>query len=230
MDAEHYELDPEKIDWAKTYQDRNHLAVLAVNLINFGGEAFKGARIIRDWAYLEELQRRRQAGVMSETEFTLAVLPFVMDYLVDQVRFCIYFENYMKARLLLKQVIIHRIKDQIEPTQPKGQRNATIAEQFDKQVQKAPIDAEGLAQHRIATEIQQETISLDTMLKAKYQVAIGLPEDVRLIVKTMNRQRNKLHLRTDVQFTTEVLDDIKRLKAFVDGENEWLQRTFFKRS
>lgn len=226
MDRE-YELDPEKIDWAKAYQDREHLTVIAINLINFGGEAFKGARIIRDFAILEEYQRSRRAGSISELEFALAGMPFVMDYLVDQVRFCIYFENYMKARLLLKQVIIHRIKDSTAPTQPKGHRNATIAEQFDKQIQKAPIDAQGLAQHGMTNEIQHETIALDTMLKSKYQAAIGLPEEVRSIVKAMNKQRNKLHLRTGIHFTTEVLDEIRRLNAFVDQENAWLQRTFF---
>lgn len=214
-----YEMDPSRINWLEAYEDQEYLDHIAGALIVFGAERFKGANIVKGLSHLEAIHRHRVKGITTIKATAMAMQPFMMDWLIDEIRICIFFENFMKAVLLHNGAIIHTFKDKITPPQPRSERKPTKAEQLYRAQQKQPIAGSSLKANGIKDELQQHrTIEMSLMLTPKYQKVIGLPKDVLAIVKRYNYRRNLLHLTTEVsgEMNKETIKEIKLLDAFVD--------------
>jgi len=199
-----YEADPDQIDWITAYQDKGHLNYLAASLVVFGIERFKGAKIIEGLPHLEATFRHFKAGIITLQTAGEAVAPFMWDWLIDEIRICLFFENFMKGELLSRGYVIHQFKD------CSNEKNSRIG-QLIKWQQKQPISSsELLAQEVQANELHRKTITMELMLRPSYQELIRIPSDVLVIVKRMNENRNKLHFASEAagQLGEELIRDL----------------------
>jgi|JI10StandDraft_1071094.scaffolds.fasta_scaffold137532_2 hypothetical protein len=207
-----YETNPDQIDWLTTYQDKTHLNFLAASLFVFGMERFKAAKIIEGLPQLEATYRHYKSGIISLQTAAKTFTPFMWDWLIDEIRICLFFENYMKGELLYQGYVIHQFKDS---TNDKSSRIGQLI----KIQQKQPIStSELLTQEVKADELHRKTINMELMLRTSYQELIRLPSDVLIIVKRMNENRNKLHFASEAtgQLGEADIRDLKLLDAFVD--------------
>lgn len=211
-----YETDPDQIDWIIAYQNEAHLNHLAGALFVFGMERFKGARIIEGLPQLEATYRHYKAGIISLDMAAKSLAPFMWDWLIDEIRICLFFENFMKGELLLKGYVIHQFKDS---SNDKSSRIGQLIKRQQKQpISKSQLLAEEVKSH----ELHGKTITMELMLRPSYQELIRLPSDVLRVVKRMNENRNKLHFASEAggELGESLLGDLKLLDAFVQ-----LQRT-----
>ncbi len=218
-----YETDPDKIDWIAAYQEPAYLNHLAGALVAFGAERFKKARIIEQLPQLETIQQHVKMKIITTEAAGKALLPFLMDWLIDEIRICIFFENLMKAELLSQGAIIHTFRDVRPIPKPRWcwQRNKqTKAQQLHKAQQNQPLAVSSLVINNITQELQRNTISMELMFKPKYQQVIRTPQDILEIVKRMNHNRNKLHLTSEVGgvLGAETIRELKLLDAYVDQQ------------
>lgn len=207
-----YESAPDKIDWITAYQDKAHLNFLVGSLFVFGMERFKAAKIIEGLPHLEAAFRHYKSGIITLQTVAKTVTPFMWDWLIDEIRICLFFENFMKGELLYQGYVIHQFKD------ASNDKSSRIG-QLIKRQQKQPIStSELLAQEVQANELHRKTITMELMLRPSYQELIRLPSDVLIIVKRMNENRNKLHFATDAsgELGEALIRDLKILDAFVD--------------
>jgi len=211
-----YESNPDLIDWISAYQDNAYLNYLAGSLFAFGMERFKGAKIIEGLPHLEATFRHFKEGIIPLPTAGKAVAPFIWDWLIDEIRICLFFENFMKGELLFQGYVIHQFKDS---TNDKSCRIGQLI----KRQQKQPIPTSALLDQKVQTgELHRKTINMELMLRPSYQELIRLPNDVLLIVRRINENRNKLHFSSEAagELGEALIRDLKLLDAFVD-----LQRT-----
>ncbi len=211
-----FEHDPDKIVWTAAYQDERHRNSLAWSLISFGSTQFKRATIIDQLASVELSMRTRNAGHTTMEAFSEFIQPFIWEQLMDDIRICVFFENYMKAILLFKGAIIHKF-------QPVGSDHNKV-KQLNKAQKAQPLGFECIALNNITdAEFSRNTISMDLMLGDGYQKVIKLSDDVRRIVTMINARRNRLHLHNSLQveISEAIVKDYRILDAFVE---DWAQQ------
>lgn len=207
-----YETDPDRIDWITVYQDKAYLNYLAGALVCFSAERFKGANIIKKLSELEAIQRHVAKKIVPLSTAERSILPFLMDWLIDEIRICLFFENFMKAELLDKGYVIHYIQD---PTQQESSKAALLRkEQKLRPIPSSRLVADGLT----SAEILSKTLTMDLMFRPKYQEVIGIPSDVLAVVRRMNENRNKLHFTSEVggELSNKGINDLKLLDAYVN--------------
>ena len=146
-------------------------------------------------------------GIISEATTKKELFPYIFDWVIDDIRICIFFENFLKAVLLHMGVIIHRFD-----------RNTPKGKQLDKAQWKSPLSVSCIPDNNITTELRHTTLEMGLLLGDDYQKVIGLRKDVLEIVKVINTRRNKLHLMTEVagELSTATINDLKLLDGFVD--------------
>ncbi|MBK9760382.1 MAG: hypothetical protein IPO90_10540 [Flavobacteriales bacterium] len=186
-----YETDPDRMDWITVYQDKAYLNYLAGALVYFSAERFKGANIIKKLGELEAIQRHIAQKIVTLHSGGQAIIPFLMDWLIDEIRICLFFENLMKAELLDKGFLIHYVND---PTQKSSKAAILRKEQKDRPIPSSRLVTDGFTN----AELQSKTLTMDLMFRPKYQAVIGIPSDVLVVVRRMNENRNKLHFTSEV--------------------------------
>jgi hypothetical protein len=82
------------------YLDKETIDETAIKLIVFGGEVFKRALIIKNLLPLKDAVIKRDNNQISKSEFVKIAEPFFIENLIDAIRICIFFENYMKSTLI----------------------------------------------------------------------------------------------------------------------------------
>ena len=145
--------------------------------------------------------------------------PFIFESYTDAFKICVFFENYLKARLLQCGYIIHKIKD-----------NESYASLSKKQ-QKQPISLTDLLTHdKESLNLSKEvilnssltncTLTISTMFKIKYNEIIRLPNDILETVKYITNKRNEIHFLNDWEFTisTSFLNNLEILLSFVNNQ------------
>ena len=200
-----------KVDWVELYSNGEILGPVCSGLIVFGLEEFKHAYIIQNLEKLEALLDRKDRGEISLEDFGQALAPFMFENLSDAIRICVFFENYMKAILMSKSIIVHQFTT--ERLKPLGRKQS-----------KRPIENRYFLECRIEPhEVSEQTVGMGSMLNNKYQEVIELPDDVRSIVREINACRNELHFRPNIagEYGRSTIADLKKLNAFVDP---WVQK------
>lgn len=207
-----YETDPDRMDWIAVYQDKAYLNYLAGALVYFSAMRFKGASIIKKLGELEAIQRHIVQKIVTVDTGPQAIRPFILDWLIDEIRICLFFENFMKAELLDKGFVIHYVQDR---SQQKSSKAALLRkEQKDRPIPSSRLVADGLTN----AELRSKTLTMDLMFRPKYQEVIGIPTDVLAVVCRMNKNRNKLRFTSEVggELSSKGVNDLKLLDAFVD--------------
>ncbi|MBK8924260.1 MAG: hypothetical protein IPM81_22675 [Saprospirales bacterium] len=78
------------------------------SLIVFGAGVFKRAKVINEFDQLNRIYLDRKNGAAKISDPILQ--EFIFEYLIDCVRIAIFFENYMKAELIVNGFCVHKIK------------------------------------------------------------------------------------------------------------------------
>ncbi len=93
------------------YSTQETISQTAASLIVFGAGIFHKAKIIKDLDLLEEIAKGldNQSSPPNINELN----EFLFSYLTDSISVLIFFENYMKAELIMKEYCVHQLKKDI---------------------------------------------------------------------------------------------------------------------
>lgn len=186
----------------------------AMNLIHFGYGQFHRARLI---TRLDLLQAINEHG--NRPEFQQDAVELGMDGVVDAIRICICFENFMKAALLAKGFFIHELDKGHEPlkslAKEQSARPLTLVEVRSICGGWQPTK-DGF---RYLKGVKKNTLKMSWMLGPAYQEVVGLPIGVAEFLRGLNDKRNNLHFYLSDGFITskKIVQSIEDLIAFVNG-------------
>lgn len=210
---EHLQEHPLAQQFSCYWTDQN-CASTAVGLIHFGYGQFRRARRIERLEMLEVLNQHGH-----KPEYHKEVLEFGLEGVIDAVRICICFENYMKAKLLADGFLIHELDKGMAGMKElaAAQRIRPVklreAEQLNGGWQSS---SEGLGYLK---GVKRHTLKMSWMLGEAYQTSIGLPESVLQHLSRLNSDRNELHFYLSDGFSTssETIKALRELIRFVKG-------------
>lgn len=190
----------------------------ADSLIVFGAEVFMKAKLIHDInilkTILKELDKNRRKS-LPPTDIN----EFIFEYLIDCVRILIFFENYMKAKLIVQDFCIHTInkdyndfKDLAKKQykEPIALKEISALETFEVHIDKRMI---------IPNAIKETTLGIKVLLgSAEYLKHYDFDKHIIEYIKEIILIRNKLHLHTTMEFKLSELfiSKIERLIEFVN--------------
>jgi hypothetical protein len=83
----------------------------AGSLIAFGIEQYKSSKVIRDLSLLSKILDDYDSKPASSNFGHNEVMPFIFSWLTDTIKIIVFFENYMKAELLVNDYLVHRINN-----------------------------------------------------------------------------------------------------------------------
>lgn len=206
------------IDYCICYYAEQNAKGIALSLLTFGYENFAGAIHIDR---IDELETFVNHPDFKKPEFFIKnVQQFAFDNLLDAIKICICFENYMKAKLILNDYVVHEIKGipkyeplkQIQKKRPIESNEVKEIETWKK------IDGQ---ERYYLPGLTEKTIQFNTMLnKEKYQKVIGLSPEVRKIISKINDHRNSLHFLTGEMgsYGKERVNELKQIIDFVETD------------
>ena len=97
----------------------------AGELVAFSAKALKKAKLIKDIDILENINNELNTG---KAPVHIAQLEeFFFEHLIDCIRILIFFENYMKAELIIKNFCVHEINKDIPGFKDSGKSHPTAA-------------------------------------------------------------------------------------------------------
>lgn len=189
-------------------------------LIIFGAEVFFGAKLINDLDKLKAIKKQLDTENPDQqpSEPPDEIVAFSFEYLVDCIRILIFFENYMKAQLLSRGLVVQIIN-----------RQATGFADLAKEQKQRPVHIDEVqAIQPFDVDIAGKLITHPAIINITlgFQILIGSAEYLkyynfspRLIstIKELNSYRNQLHFHNEIQFSLsdELIDSIQELKDFV---------------
>jgi hypothetical protein len=200
------------------YADRIQQQIAAGSLVTFGAEIFKRAKIIHEFELLKTLS----VGLANKSISPMdgRIYEFMFEYLIDNVKILIFFENYMKAELITQNYCIHIIDSNSNGFKhlAKEQHTRPVSLNEINEIENFIIDEKLNTISHVA--IKDKTIGLNILLtKPAYYMCIKAI-DINLIeiLRKMNVYRNQLHFNLDLQFnlSKQLLDEIELLNSFVD--------------
>lgn len=141
---------------------------------------------------------------------------------MDSVRILIFFENYMKAELIVRNFCVHSI----DKTNTQRADLLSLAKQQDKRpvllsevrdIEEFVINDGKKTIHSSA--LKEMTIGMNVLLKPKYLEHYAFDDDILRTLKELLIQRNKLHFHSSAKFmiSTGFIEDIERIHSFIYG-------------
>jgi hypothetical protein len=188
------------------------------SLIGFGAQVGIRAKVIQDLDTLREYNDSLQS--QQPYDQIAIARDFGLDYLVDCVRILIFFENYMKAELIIRDFCVHLID--------RSRANRPAITALAKQQAKRPITlGEVIAVSPFlmyepanwCTNIilKETTIGLGVLLLPAYRQYYLFDDHIWNTVKQLNILRNKLHFNTGAEFqlSTSFIQQIESINQFI---------------
>jgi hypothetical protein len=198
-------------NWYVNFDEKGRVVL---NLIRVGADVFSKAKLIQDldaFSYACSL-----VNSYKDDDYQALMLPFVDEYLVDSVRVCLFFENYMKARLIERRCIVHEVKDTLMHLR-KAQGKRPIS--FDELVAIEPFTDVG-GMNVIHTCLKQKTIGPGTLFEQKeYRDVVDIPAHFYPTLITMKEDRNRLHFMTcrELAHNENFITVLGEMKVFVQS-------------
>jgi hypothetical protein len=193
---------------------QNHISA---SLIVFGAEVLKTAKIIRELNILKQI--KLELDVRQINPPNPKIFEFSFDYLIDCVKILIFFENYMKAELILNSFCVHKINKDIagfkDLAKEQFKRPISLKEIHNVE----PFEIIEKEEKLYHTAIQEITIGVNQMLVSKeYLKFFTFDSDILEYIKELNKIRNKLHFHGSIEFSVsnKFINQIEKINAFVD--------------
>lgn len=193
--------------------------VHALALLNFGIEIFEEARQITDFDKLKYLSNiSPQEGEKNGEEILKTAKAFLKDALIDDIRFGIFFEFYMKGLLLLDDYLIHSIKSgKPYNLMSKDQLTKPIPVLEFLKIKREHVEDSDRKIKVRHSHLKKNTLTFTNLLEPAYQEIIKLPMDILPIAREIKDRRNTLHFDVGRKFEAgkERIQEIETLMNFV---------------
>lgn len=198
------------------YSTTEEINRTAGSLIVFGAEVFHKAKIIKDIDLLENIiNKLNNKEILPSTK---ELTEFSFSYLTDTINILIFFENYMKAELMVRGFCVHKINRNIEEFKAIGKKqfkepillkDINEIESFESNSDRKEIFHRG---------IKETTIGMKELISEKYLVHYEINEEILKLIEELRIFRNKLHFHNSIEFSisTQKIEMFKKLKAFVN--------------
>lgn len=198
------------------YADSKNQLEVASMLIGFGAATFKSALIIRE---IETLQIIKDSLESTKTTPPQSGLDhFAFEYLVDCIRILVFFENYMKAELIVNDFCVHNIDSSIEIYKglAKQQKSRPIKLKEVHDIEPFTVNtSDQTCYHR---GLKYTTLPFNVIIGKDYASYYKLDEQSLKFIKELADYRNNLHFNHKLEFSIsqELIDNFKALNDFVD--------------
>lgn len=210
---------PSDFDIFECYIEDQRQKFIAASLITFGYQLFKTSTIIKRLDDVKEFYSRPNKNV---TEFPAKFSEVLFDSVLDDIRICICFENYFKAKILLNGFLIHNVDKNRDASLYKKQSNE-------------PVEVSEVIENKTVNELRvlkkktkETTLNFNLLLtKKKYYKFFNVElEDIEFI-KSLNSKRNRLHLLTSqrMSLSSRIVERYRSLNKLVDVDLVFLQNT-----
>ncbi len=157
---------------------------LALNLIKFGVVAIENMSIVKDYELYQRVMI--QQCTIEETKSVIA------EYIYDIIKLTTAYENFMKAKLLINNYLVHTIStDKRFKDLKKKQYDQPISVPELTSIEKFYSDRSRMMY--VSNGIINKTLTLSSMLKKGYQEVIKMPDEIVEYIAEYNAYRNHLH-------------------------------------
>jgi hypothetical protein len=196
------------------YADNTMQQKTAAGLIAFAAEVVKSSKIIQEIEALKKIKKDLDEGKQDLKELS----SFSFAYLIDCVRISIFFENYMKAELIVRGYCIHKINQVDESLKPliSLQKKRPISLEELNKVSAFHVDS---TKKKITNKaLNNQTIGLSILLKTEYLKCYEFDEEIFKFLKKIQETRNTLHMYQSIVFnvSSELIETIEKVDAFID--------------
>lgn len=189
----------------------------AASLIIFGAEVFKRAKTIKEINLLQTTKSEIESQKIHPKDSFLS--EFIFEYLVDSIRFLVFFENYMKAELILRDYCVHNINKDFPgfKSLAEDQRKRPIKLLEIQNIEKFIIDLEHKTINHPA--ILETTIGIDKLIdNVQYYSNYEFDSSMRDLINKLRIYRNRLHFNEALELlmSSSFISDIITMNNFVD--------------
>ena len=201
------------------YANNQEQQAAAASLVVFGAEVFHKAKLIKDLPLLNTLRLELDKYKSGPAPLPKEIVEFSLEYLIDCVRILVFFENYMKAELIVRNFCVHSINKDY------AQFKDLAKQQFKKPIDLKEIETiqpfEVNQSKKLITHpaVKETTIGFNTLVgSSAYLQHYQLSEKLVGHIKEINLYRNKLHLHRTIEFklSEEFITKIQSLVDFVN--------------
>ena len=158
------------------------------------------------YSYLyENIDRYKAFEKMSMEERVKpeVIFPVVIPYMNCCYTICTVFENYMKAMLLYKKVIVHTFKPHMK-------------EEFQLQKSHPYMLEEGSVLEKMKEKFSDKfTIGFKTLMTPHYQSGIKLSEPLFKYLEYIVEMRNTLHFQTSIKYSSQFTSGLDVVHQFI---------------
>jgi len=199
------------------YSDQAEINRTAGSLIAFGAERFKRAKIINEIDHLKDIKYKIDNHIIHPKDTD--IIEFIFEYVVDCVRFLIFFENYMKAKLIIQGYCVHCI----DKTYPgfleleKAQKKRPIKLKEIEDIEYFYVDEKNKIINHNA--IKDKTIGISVLLGTeKYTSNYDFDSNIINFIHEVNKYRNQLHFHDNLYFnlSDKLIFNLEMINKFVD--------------
>jgi hypothetical protein len=199
------------------YSSQEEMMGTGASLIVFGAGVFKRAKVINEFDQLNRIYLDRKNGAAKISDPILQ--EFIFEYLIDCVRIAIFFENYMKAELIVNGFCVHKIKKEIPKFEPlaEEQRKGPVKVRDIHSIEAFQVNDQTKTIYHNA--IKETTLGISELTgTTEYTKHYKFDKTTLDYLKELNQKRNNLHFHESVEFelSDRFLKKIKNLNAFVD--------------
>jgi hypothetical protein len=198
------------------YSNNKEQGKTATELIVFGAEIFKRAKSIE---HIERLKEIKQDLDNKRNPPNDLYHDFIFEYLIDSIRFLIFFENYMKAELILNNFCVHIIKRNHPGFKylAKEQSSRPIKLEEINKIENFVIDPINKIIHHPA--ITAKTIGIRELIATEqYYSNYAFDLEILEIIIKFNLYRNQLHFNASIEYqlSEEYISSLIKMNDFVD--------------
>lgn len=207
----------------KIYSNNEERDKAIISMITFGIECFLGARMIEDLDKLIKIFEAKEKGEISLTDFFEHFQPYFFDWIIDETRIIICFENILKSQLLLNGYLVHELKN----------KKLFFENQEPIAVIKLINYIDNNEESSLNTLLTENTIPVSRILKKEmYFKHTSINLNIRNALSKMNIKRNQLHLLSSYSndLNIEYFKNLIEMKNYVNhivekikgtGTNNW---------
>ncbi|MCG9910495.1 MAG: hypothetical protein MH137_04260 [Flavobacteriales bacterium] len=201
----------------------NKFSYTAASLIAFGYDVYRNSKIIKDFGKLKKITHDLNISPHSTDSHKL-IQEFMFEYLIDSIRILIFFENYMKARLIYKGFIVHLIKDE-DPFKKLRKKQFKEPVLYGEIQVIEPFIMESGEFHTNSC-LSDKTLGMSILLKSGYTMHYNIDFNLLKFIGELNKYRNRLHFSDKYELTLnqEFLKNLSELIVFVNKVMLQLQK------
>ena len=205
------------------YADKSEIDATGINIITFGAEVFKRAKIISELSKFRDLRKALEKKEIAPSH--PEIIEYAFENLIDTVRILVFFENYMKAALISKGYCIHKLNKDISGfdkiTSQQYLRPISLKEI--NEIEPFKINqSEKKIEH---SALKETTIGLKELLSSKYSIHYNIEKGILEQISQLKIVRNQLHFYGSINFTIsdKLILQMEKLNEFVDKTIEKLK-------